>query len=260
MLPKRLMVLAVVLLAAAPVLRAQTYTPDRALVMADSANPLGVFFGVCGGVVLSNPRGSFPSVIVGEDTVERSGSGTVGPELARTGTGGRFSLAAVVPMSDRFALALRTGTLYWVARYAGDATRLPTRFEVQTWQAALGLEVSIYSDGASFASAGLRTIYVNGLIEGTVITLANRLETTAFAPDGSASQAVGSFDNTTPLATPLDARLGAGIRFAPATHLELLAEASYALALNDVFSDDAVGDNDFTVDHISLLLGVGYRW
>jgi hypothetical protein len=50
------------------------------------------------------------------------------------------------------------------------------------------------------------------------------------------------------------------MRYAPTTHLELLAEASYGLALNDVFSSEAAGETDFRVDHASLLLGVGYRW
>lgn len=224
----------------------------------DSASPLGVWVGVTGGAVLTTPRGEFPSLLIG-DSVRARGSGAVGAERGETALGGRFSIAAVIPFSHRFAATIETGTLYWVARYAADAQQLPTRFEVQTWQAAVGVQGKILGAGP-YTGAGLRSLYAAAALDIAPAVLMNRVETTVFEDDSTARRGVGSFDNTAPFSIPVGARFGLGARVAATAHLELLAEAGYSFALNDVFSNAALPDNDFTVDHVSLLIGLGYRW
>jgi hypothetical protein len=225
--------------------------------------PLGVSIGVRGGIVLSTARGGFPSLLIGEisdSTGEVKGSGEISESLAESGTGNRFTIAALIPFSEKCGLDLEFGMLRYAAQYKGDATRQPTKLDVQTLLLGVGGEYSFYSDPRSYQMSGLRSVYAAGGFDITLATLANRVESTSYSSTGEPVAAVGSFDNSEPFNALVALRAGVGIRFAADPHFEIMTEASYGYALNTVFSKNSVPDTDFTVDNMAVVAGVGYRF
>jgi hypothetical protein len=249
--------IALLLLTTPSILSAQ-FQEDDAGSAEDAVTPLGVVFGVKGGVVMTSPRGRFPSLIVGES---KAGSGEIGSERSQTGYGSRFGVDLFVPFTPLVGLAAELGTMHYVARYSGDSVHPPTRMDAQTAELGLGFQLNLFSDPLAFRSTGLRALYFGGGIDLTLSTPANRIEAAAF-PDSSdaAVLTVGSFDNSEPFRNLIALRGALGMRFAFDRHFELLGEASYAYALNSVFSSDVVRDNNFTVDNLALQIGVGYRF
>ena len=236
---------------------AQEYDED------EGSSPLGVAIGIRGGIVLSTARGGFPSLLVGavsDSAGEVKGSGEISESLAESGTGTRFTLATLIPFTEKFGLDLEFGMLRYAAQYKGDATRQPTKLDVQTLLLGIGGEYSIYSDPRSLRAAGIRSVYAAGGLDITLATLANRVESTGYSTAGEPVAAVGSFDNSEPFNTLVALRGGVGIRFATDPHFEIMTEASYGYALNTAFSKNSVPDTDFTVDNMAVVVGVGYRF
>jgi hypothetical protein len=213
-------------------------------------------------VVLSTARGSFPSLIIADSaaTGETQGSGDIPESLAESGLGSRFGIATMIPFSEKFGLGLEFGLLRYAAQYKGDATRQPTRLEAQTLMFGVGGEYSIYTDPRSYDAAGIRSVYGAAGFDITLATLANRVESTAFAPDGTSRAAVGTFDNNEPFNSLVALRGGVGIRFAADPHFEILTEATYGFALNTIFSSSSVPNTKFTIDNMGVVVGLGYRF
>jgi len=224
----------------------------------DGASRLGVVIGVRGGLVASSPRGDFPSLLVGNST---DGTGTIPDSYGRTGLGARYGLALLIPFTPTVGLSAEIGSLHYVASYEGNQDRLPTRFDVQIVQLQLGFQGNLYVDPASFARAGIRSVYLDGGFDIGLATVANRVESST-RPEGSPAPiaAEGSFSTSEPFRNLVALHGGVGMRLAVTPHLEFQAEASYSYALNPVFSSTVVRSNDFTVDNLGLQIGLGYRF
>jgi hypothetical protein len=225
----------------------------------DEASPMGVAIGVRGGMVMTTPRGSFPSIIIGGSA---EGTGALPQVYAETGQGSRFDATLMIPFSPSIGLSAAFGTLHYSAKYRGDSARVPTQFEVQTLQAAAGLQWSVINDRKSYRQGGLRSVYFDGGVDVSVLHVANRIDATSYADStkSAASKGTGSFANSDPFRALVALRGGLGIRFAPEPNLELIAETSYSYALNSVFSSLVIDDNDFTIDNLIVQVGIGYRF
>ena len=236
---------------------AQIYEYDDEEYDEDPASPKGVLVGVKGGLVISSPRQVFPSIRIG-DAVQ--GTGEISSRFGETGLGHRIALDLLIPFNERLAFTADAGLHTYAARYAADSGRLPLRLDVQMLQVAGGMAGNIYVDREGFESGGFRNIYIAGALEVGVQTLANHVDGFTFDSTGAPQPASGSFDNTEPFRTLVGLRFTGGIRYGLDTHLELLAETSYAFALNPIFSKAVVRDNSFTIDNIIVQLGAGYRF
>lgn len=224
------------------------------------ASPIGVVIAPKGGVVLSSPRGTFPSIIVGEGG---TGTGDFPSSNARTATGYRSNVAFLIPFNQRLGLSIDAGLMQYLVEYQPTATSPALQYHAQTAQLAFGLQGNLYFNAETFhkkRGEGLRAVYLDGGFDIGVASVANRVEVTSTDSTGQQSVRVGSFENNEPLRTPVALRLAAGLRFAFSPHVELQAEAGYSLALNDLFSSTVLVDNTFTVDHLLVQLGVGYRF
>ncbi len=257
---KRMMMLAALLcVAAAGTASAQSRSDDEDFApTVDEASPRGVAIGVRAGAVMTTPRGGFPSLIIGDS---HAGSGAISETHSQTGVGNRYALSALIPFTSTYGVTLELGTLTWSARYSDSGATRPTRFDVQSLQGALTVQANLFHDDRAFKRRGLRSVYLDGGVEVGLTTMGNRVESTAFPDSGGASvAAVGSFENDEPFRHLTAIRAGLGLRFGVDTHLELQVEGSYAYSLNNVFSSDAIRVSDFTVDNLSGMVGVFYRF
>lgn len=224
----------------------------------NEASTMGVSIGVKAGGVFTTPRGTFPSLLVGDSP---RGSGAIAAPYAQSGLGMRYGLDVLIPFTESLGIDAEFGSLTSSARYDASPTTIATRFDLQTLVASLSLEGNLYTGTRSFKGTGLRSVYLNGGVEMGLTTIANRVESEAFTDTvGAGAAAVGSFENNDPFRHLVAFRGGVGMRFAFSNHFELQAEASYAYALNQVFSSDAIRNNDFSFDNLSMMLGVGYRF
>ncbi|MCE7933605.1 MAG: hypothetical protein DYG96_03330 [Chlorobi bacterium CHB2] len=228
------------------------------------ASPTGVVIAAKGGAVLTMPRGTFPSIIVGEGG---EGTGDFASSSARTATGYRWGVAMMIPFNKSLGLSLDVGSLQYLAEYQANSARPALQYRAQTAQVAIGLQGNLYFNEQTFRDGksgiggeGLRAMYLDGGIDIGVATVANRAEITRTDSLGQQTTSVGSFENNEPLRTPVALRAAAGLRYALSPHVELQAEVGYALAFNKVFSSVALQNNDFAVDHLLVQLGLGYRW
>jgi hypothetical protein len=239
-------------------LHAQTADSDD-WVEYDEASPTGVALGVKAGVAFTSPRGDFPSLLIGDS---QRGSGAISSAYAESGSGARYGLAALIPITTGIGVNLEFGSLIASTRFAAGPTTVATRFDQQMLVGALSLQGNLFSgDARAFRGAGLRSVYVDGGVEVGIGTVANRAESIAYADTvGEGTPAAGSFENGDPFRHPVWLRGGVGMRFALDVHFELQVEASYAYALNEVFSSEAIRGNDFTVDDISTVVGLAYRF
>lgn len=224
-----------------------------------AANPERVLLSLKGGIVLTSPRQVFPSIRVGEST---KGTGTISSrDRGESGAGSRVGLELMVPVGERLGIVADVANLVWSARFMAAPSTLPVKLDVQSLAVGLGLQGNVYLNRESFSRGdGLRSVYVGGKLDVGVVTFNNRIEAYAY-PDSSGApvRAVGSFENSDPFRnlTSLVVQTGARYGFG---HLEFSGEASYAFALNSLFSSLVVVDNEFTVDNLMLQVGIGYRW
>lgn len=228
------------------------------------ASKIGVVIAPKGGAVLTSPRGTFPSIIVGEGG---EGTGDFLSSNARTATGYRWNVAFLIPFNKRLGLSLDAGSMQYLVDYQATASSPALRYRAQTVQLAFGLQGNLYFNERTFygfssmkGGEGLRAIYLDGGLDIGLGTVANRVEITRTDSTGQQIVSIGSFENNEPLRTPVALRASAGLRFAFSPHIELQAEAGYSLALNNVFSSTALANNNFSVDHLLLQLGLGYRF
>ncbi|MCC7439000.1 MAG: hypothetical protein IT211_10955 [Armatimonadetes bacterium] len=227
------------------------------------ASKIGVVVAAKGGVVLSSPRGAFPSIIVGEGG---EGTGDFASSNARSATGYRWGVAFLIPFNTKLGLSVDVGSMQHLVEYQATAATPGLQYHAQTAQLGFGLQGNLYFNEKTFYSSfskggeGLRAIYLDGGLDIGLGTMANRVEVTRTDSTGQPVVSVGSFENNEPLRIPVALRLAAGLRFAFSPHMELQAEAGYALALNNVFSSTVLANNNFSVDHLLVQLGVGYRW
>jgi hypothetical protein len=259
-MPTRNHLLPLLLLAVAIVparLRAQ-YAHDLVDESRYAPTPRGVLIAAKGGVVLTTPRQVFPSLRIGDS---QEGSGEISSRFGEMGTGYRVGIDLLFPFTDKLALATEFGMQAYSARYAADGARPAMRLDVQRLQAAGSLQGSLYLNPEAFERGGLRAVYIGGGLDIGVKTLANRVEGGVVLDSASApAQGSGSFQNNDPFRTLVGLRFAGGARFGFDDHMEFSAEASYALALNSVFSSEVVRDNSFTVDNLALQVGIGYRF
>ena len=229
---------------------------DRDLLYAPS--PRGVLMAAKTGVVLTTPRQVFPSLRIGSS---EAGTGEISSTFGRMGTGYRVGIDLLFPFNSKLGLATEFGMQTYSARYAADGARPAMRLDVQGLQVAGSIQGNLYVDPNAFLRGGLRAVYLGGGVDVGVKTLANRVEGGVTLDTASpATTGVGSFENNDPFRTLVGLRFAGGARFGFDDHMEFSAEASYALALNAVFSSEVIRDNSFTVDNIALQLGIGYRF
>ncbi|HVZ42010.1 MAG TPA: hypothetical protein VHI13_22215 [Candidatus Kapabacteria bacterium] len=223
----------------------------------DSSTPLSVVIGVKGGVVLTSARQQFPSVRIGDSY---AGSGTISSSFGRTGLGSRYGLDILIPFTSRLGivgdLAVQTSDV----RLAADGSRPAVRFDLQAVQGGIGLQGNLYVDTSAFAGPGLRTVYLSGGPDIALGIIENRLEGYRVDSNNVMTPATGSFDNNDPFRTLVALRFAGGVRYGIGVHWELQGEASYAFALNSLFSSTVVRDNSFTFDNLGVMLGLGYRF
>ncbi len=225
----------------------------------DSDPSRNVVIGVKGGVAISSPRSVFPSLRMGESVLA---AGEVSSKMfGESGMGNRVGIEIFFPFNGTLGLVLDAGMTTSVVKFTGDSARLPIRFDIQKFGVGFGLEGNIYTSSAAFAGTGLRAVYVGGLLDIDVVTLANRLESSVY-PDttGVPVRGVGSFENNDPFRSVVSFRPQVGLRFGVSRNTELGAEAGYNFALNPLFSGSVVAGNDFTIDNWLLQVGVGYRF
>ena len=223
------------------------------------SDPMNVAITVRGGIAVATPRGDFPSLIVGDS---RRGSGEIGQEHGEARSGGRVKMAALIPVLENLGILLALGSQALSVGYPEDSLRLATRFDVQTLQGVIGVQYSFINEPMSYLGMGLRSIYVDGGLDIGLAALNNRVESTSYDDTvGTARRpAVGSFTSGEPFRTTVALRGAVGLRFAPSPNFEIVAEGSYSHALNPLFSSEAISDNDFTIDVLSAVLGIGYRF
>lgn len=223
------------------------------------SDPMNVAITARGGVTFSTARGTFPSLIIGES---RRPTGSFGQEQALSGIGSRVDIAALIPFDPAIGIAVAIGSQRLSVDYPADSVRVATRFDVQSIQAALGVHWSALHETSSYAYGGMRSIYVDAGIDIGLATLGNRVEGTTYDDTlgGGASAAAGSFANSDAFRSTVALRGGVGLRFAPSPNLEVIVETTYSYGLNAIFSSEAIKDNDFTLDVLRAMIGVGYRF
>ncbi len=233
--------------------------PDRAMTRdhGDWDGLLGVFVGLRGGPVISNPRGTFPSIFIGSSA---ESTGEIRSEQARSSVGSRIGIAVMIPFSMQLGLSTEIGMMRYIANYEADTARMETTFQGQTLQLLVGLQGNIYYDWVAFENAGLRSIYIDGGLDITLATVANRIESSGRVEGGARIPMKGSFLTNEPFRNLVALRGALGTRYAVTHNLELQAEVGYDIALNPIFSGSVLPDSDFTVDHIDMLVGFGFRF
>jgi len=242
---------------------AQEHEPSAPL-PDNEASSMGVVIAAKGGAVLTMPRGTFPSIIVGESG---EGTGDFPGGDSRTATGYRWGVAMLIPFNKSLGLSLDVGSMLHAADYQATATHPALLYRAQTAQLGVGLQGNIYTNPRTFWSSksgvggeGLRAIYLDGGVDIGLATVANRVEVTRTDSVGQQQTTTGSFENNEPFRTPVALRFSAGLRYAFSPHIELQVESGYSLAFNSVFSSTVLQNNNFTVDHLFVGLGLGYRW
>lgn len=223
------------------------------------SDAMNVAIAVRAGATLSTPRGDFPSVIV---RPSKRGTGTIDQTFGASGTGSRFEINALIPVANAFGISLGIGTQSIAVDYAADTSRLATHFALQTVQGLVGVQWSIFNEPSSYVHGGLRSVYVDGGFDFGIGMLANRVESSSYDDTLSTlpKPAIGSFDSAEPFRNVVALRGAVGLRFAPTPNLELSVETSYSYALNPMFSSEAIDDNDFSVDVLGAVFGLGYRF
>ena len=226
---------------------------------AQNAHPDQVALAMRIGGTLGTARGEFPSIIVGDS---RRGTGALPQELGQSGLGVRFDIAVHVPLFRDFGLSLAVGSQTVGVGYPGDSSRLATRFDVQSVQGQIGAQWNVLHDSDSYYDAGLRSIYIDGGFDVGLFMLANRVESSRYADTLSSAPAPisGSFTTGEPFRNVIAVRGAVGMRFAATPNIEIVAEASYAHALNPLFSGEALSDNDFAIDVLGATVGIAYRY
>lgn len=223
------------------------------------SDPMNVAITARAGVTLATPRGTFPSLIIGES---RRPTGSLPQQTARAELGSRIDVTALIPFEPAFGISIGIGSQLLSMSWPADSQRLATRFDVQQMQAALGVQWSALSEPRSYEVGGLRSISLDAGIDLGLVTLGNRVEGTTYDDTlgGGAREAAGSFASNEPFRTTIALRAGVGMRFAPAPNWEVVFESSYSHGLNALFSSEAIESNDFTLDVMRAVLGVGYRF
>ena len=209
------------------------------------------------GPVYTMPQGSFPSLLVGESL---AGSGEIPSEYAETGSGLRFGLEGLFPLSDRFGILLDLASQRSEIRYRADSTHLPTTMEVQTFQVGAGGIVTLYN-ADRYTPSLFRSFYLGGSIELGLGPLANRVTSSSIIDTAGSerSEATGSFANNDPFRIGVGLHATAGLRFGLSSQTELLLEGGYLFSLNRFFSSNAIRDNDMKIAHLLLQAGFGIR-
>jgi hypothetical protein len=223
------------------------------------ASSRNVAIALRGGVALASPRGDFPSLIIG---TSKHATGRIGQALGESRAGSRFDLVGLFPIDPAFGISAALGTQVLSVAYRADSNRHPTLLDVQSLQGGIGVQWSFVNEETSYVHGGLRSVYVDGGLDVGIATLANRVEGTAYDDTlGTTPRAEhGSFEGTEPFRNVIALRFALGMRFAATPNLELIAEGSYAYALNPFFSGEAIENNDFAIDVMGAVLGVGYRF
>lgn len=233
---------------------------DRSVYVART-EPDNVILSLRTAVIFTTPRGDFPSLIVGNSA---AGSGVIPASYGKTSTGYRIGLESLFPFNERLGLSLDLAAERWLVRYKGDSVLLPTEFETQNFQAALGLQTNIMVDERMFryGEPGLRAIYLDGGLDFTFGPVADRVVSSSIIDtiEGERTEAVGSFEGIDPFRIGVGIRGRLGARFGLSDHIEAVVEAGYNWRLNPVFSSEVVRDSDFNVAHASAAVGLGYRF
>jgi hypothetical protein len=210
------------------------------------------------GSVMTLAHGRFPSLLVGESV---AGSGEIPEDYAETGSGYQFGLGSLIPFSNLVGLHIDAASRRWEVRYRGDSNLLPTSMEIQSFVAGLGCEISPYTSSRGPRGMGLRAVFVRGGFEMVFGPLADRVKSSAVADSTAGrAEATGSFAGGDAFTIGVAGTAAAGVRAGLTRHIELVAQVQYALAFNDVFSADAVRDNDLSADHLLLVSGIAYRF
>lgn len=244
------------LLLAAGTVRAQELSTTPRIAMSD---PMSVAITARGGATLAAPRGEFPSLIIGES---RRGTGGIGQQYGAGAVGSRFDVAALIPFHPDFGVSLVFGSQLLSVTYPADSLRYPTRFDVQSLQGSIGVQWSALHELRSYDFGGLRSIYVDAGVDIGLATIGNRVESTSYEDTlgGGRKPVDGSFTSGEPFRNVIGLRVGVGLRFAPSPNIEIVLETSYSQSLNAVFSSEAIEANDFAMDAMRVLAGVGWRF
>lgn len=223
------------------------------------SDPMNVAITARAGVTLAAPRGTFPSLIIGDS---RRATGSLPQSTAKAEVGSRIDVTALIPFDPAFGISIGIGSQLLSMSWPADSQRLATRFDVQQLQTALGVQWSALSEARSYESGGLRSIYVDVGLDIGLATLGNRVEGTTYDDTlgGGARASSGSFTSNEPFRTTIALRGGVGMRFAPSPNWEVVVETSYSHGLNALFSSESIESNDFTLDVMRAVLGVGYRF
>ncbi|MBC8146259.1 MAG: hypothetical protein H7X80_11795 [bacterium] len=225
----------------------------------EQADALNVAVAVRGGITLAMPRGTFPSLII---TPSKGSSGAIAESHGSPAMAGRIDVNVLIPITESFGVTLGAGSQAMAVDFTADSARLPSHFVVQTLQGLLGVQWSVINEKSSYRSGGLRSLYLDGGLDIGLATMANRIESSMVADtlDAEPQPATGSFESSEPFRNVIALRGAVGLRFALAPNFELSAEASYSYALNRLFSSETIENNDFAMDVVSAVVGVGYRF
>jgi opacity protein-like surface antigen len=224
------------------------------------SDPMSVAITARAGVTMATPRGTFPSLIIGES---RRSTGSIGQQYGRSEVGHRVDVAALIPFIEDIGVSLAFGSQRSAVSYPADTLRQATRFDVQALHGSIGVQWSALHRLETYEHyGGLRSIYIDAGLDVGLVTTANLIEGTTFDDTlgGGAKTTEGSFESNDPFRSTVALRGGVGIRFAATPNIEIVLESSYSHALNEVFSSEAIEGNDFTLDVLRAVLGVGYRF
>lgn len=217
------------------------------------------------GYVLSSPRNDFPSLIIGPSF---GGTGTVPADYATAGSGYTVDLEGLFYFNQNVGLAFAFASMRYSAEYRGDGTvaLLPTRMEVQEGEFRVGVHLAV-PGGVEPGSAGLRSVFAEGAFEVGLGIIGNRVYGGAVLDSTSEqrTERSGSFEGGDPFRHRIGLRLGGGFivdltNDASGNGLSLKVGTAYSIGLNPVFSSDVVEENSFTIDHLILSGGLGYRF
>lgn len=222
----------------------------------DITEPTDPIVGVMGGVVMSAPRGDFPSLRIGVDT--KGGTGAIQVDKSKPVFGYRVGAFGVIGITKQIAIALNAGMMKFGLEY--DVTPVVS-MQAQTINVGGGVQINLLNDLRSFRrNYGLRQIYLDLGIDLGVSTLANRVEAYSVSLAGARTAMTGSFTDNTPFDMGMALNGGLGIRYALDMHYEFGVDVGYKYALNKVFKKETLPDSEFYIDNIVAQVALGYRF